>query len=153
MFSSKFEDDYRKTVTKYIADHPDSPAKIQIVTGDPQFTYFARFQLALLAKTRYVALLDDDTIPSGKMAFRNMFHTACLKSNAYLGMYGMKGHIISPYQNGGQHQYASFFEHMPERIVGADVVGGLWFMKREWIKFMFIEDPITISTGEDVHLT
>ncbi|KAJ3252186.1 hypothetical protein HK103_001797 [Boothiomyces macroporosus] len=154
VFSSPYEGEYRKIIDEYKSKNlTDVP--IHLITGGPQFTYFARFQVALLAPTKYVALLDDDVIPEGIHAFRNMLHTFNLQSNEYYGMYGCKGHVINTEQLEKEQSeyYYNYFTHEPNTIEMADVVGGLWFMKREWVKYMFIEDPITIATAEDFQIT
>ncbi|KAJ3308216.1 hypothetical protein HDV04_001610 [Boothiomyces sp. JEL0838] len=153
-FSSPFESEYRKLIDEYNASGK-TKIPIHLITGAPQFTYFARFQVGLLAPTKYVAIFDDDVIPEGVHAFRNMLHTFNLESNDYYGMYGCKGHVINTEQKTLEQSeyYYNYFTHEPKHIEQADVVGGLWFMKREWVKFMFVEDPITYATGEDFQLT
>ncbi|KAJ3317623.1 hypothetical protein HDV06_001355 [Boothiomyces sp. JEL0866] len=153
-FASPKEEEFRQIVNDYKAT-TNCTIPVHLITGAPQFTYFGRFQIGLLAPTKYVAIFDDDVIPEGIHAFRNMLHTFNLESNEYYGMYGIKGHVIVGEQAGTEQSeyYANHFTHEPGKIEGADVVGGLWFMKREWIKFMFVEDPITISTGEDIQIT
>ncbi|KAJ3269291.1 hypothetical protein HDV01_001620 [Terramyces sp. JEL0728] len=153
-FSSPFEREYRQIIDDYNSKNLTN-IPIHLITGGPQFTYFARFQVALLASTKYVALLDDDVIPEGIHAFRNMLHTFNLQSNEYYGMYGCKGHVINTEQSALEQSeyYYNYFTHEPNVIEMADVVGGLWFMKREWVKYMFIEDPITLATAEDFQIT
>lgn len=157
VFSSPHEEEYRKIIQDYKLTHEkDSLPPIHFISGGPQFTYFARFQLALLAKTKYVALFDDDVIPVGKNVFHNMLHTINLPNQEYFGMFGCKGHVSLPQpdpKNFAHAHYTSTFTHEPSKIEEADIVGGLWFVRKEWIKFMFIEDPITIASGEDIHLT
>lgn len=41
--------------------------RVKFIAGDPQFKYFGRFALALMAKTPHVFLLDDDSIPGAKV--------------------------------------------------------------------------------------
>ncbi|KAJ3317621.1 hypothetical protein HDV06_001353 [Boothiomyces sp. JEL0866] len=153
-FSTPYEAEYRRLIDEFKASGK-TQIPVHLITGAPQFTYFARFQAGLLAPTKYVAIFDDDVIPEGIHAFRNMLHTFNLESNEYYGMYGCKGHVINTEQKTLEQSeyYYNYFTHEPKIIEEADVVGGLWFMKRDWVKFMFVEDPITIATGEDFQIT
>lgn len=38
-------------------------------------------------------------------------------------------------------------------LTEADVVGGFWAIRQEWVRLLFRETPITWYTGEDYHLT
>lgn len=57
-----------KVVAEYQAKDADGrKGRVKFVAGDPQFKYFGRFALAILAKTPHVLLLDDDSIPGARV--------------------------------------------------------------------------------------
>lgn len=154
-FASPHEKNYTIILDDFLKQKKTS-IPIRIIKGDVQVSYFGRFQMALLAKTKFIAIFDDDVIPEGKNVFSNMLHTFNIKNGKYRGLYGCKGHAITMQISKTKKfadTYGNTFDHEPEKIILADVVGGLWFMKREWIKFMFIEDPITTSTSEDMQIS
>lgn len=118
-----------------------------IIYSTKNFKFHARFALALLAKTKYVAIFDDDTIP-GKDWFKN-----CLDSiKRFDGIYGTTGVIYQsnqylPNVKVGWNGYKN-----PE-IAQVDLVGHAWFFKKEHLKYMFYEEPLTWDTGEDIQFS
>jgi UDP-N-acetylglucosamine 2-epimerase (non-hydrolysing) len=67
-FASEHVDEFRKIVDEYQAKDPQGrKGRVKFVAGDPQFKYFGRFALALMAKTPHVLLLDDDSIPGARV--------------------------------------------------------------------------------------
>ena len=38
-----------------------------------------------------------------------------------------------------------------KEIVEVDLVGHAWFFKKEWLKYLWIEEPLTWENGEDIH--
>ena len=59
-FASAHEGAFRAIIEGYKAR---GEKRVKFVAGDPQFKYFGRFALAIMAKTPHVLLLDDDSIP------------------------------------------------------------------------------------------
>lgn len=117
----------------------------KIIKSDTNFKYHARFALGLLAQTEYVAYFDDDTIPGNKW-FENCMNTmeetpgilggagVVLKSRAYYDHFRMGW----PTQN--------------EKTAPVDLVGHAWFLKREYLNYMWMETPYTLDNGEDIQL-
>ena len=55
-------------IAEYQGRDPEGrKGRIKFVAGDPQFKYFGRFALAIMAKTPHVLLLDDDSIPGTRV--------------------------------------------------------------------------------------
>lgn len=106
--------------------------------------FHGRFTAALLARTEYVAMLDDDIIP-GKRWFEN-----CIKSikecNGILGGSGVtiKTKSYQPYSKTGWNGIQS------NGIERVDLVGHAWFFKQEWAKYMWYEKPVSWDNGEDI---
>jgi len=107
--------------------------------------FHGRFAAALLAKTEYVALLDDDIIP-GTRWFENCVDSI-EKCNGILGGSGVtikaKG-----YQQHVKHGWNGNIK--PLQITRVDLVGHAWFMKTEWLKYMWYEKPFSWDNGEDI---
>lgn len=115
---------------------------------DKNLGVWARFAYALNAKTEYVCVIDDDTIP-GRKWFEN-----CINSiQKTPGLYGTRG---LRFRNG------SYFEHdvlgwesKNEQIEQVDIVGHAWCFRREWLAAYWSELPppnFTVA-GEDIHFS
>jgi hypothetical protein len=116
---------------------------IHIIVGDPQLSYWARFQLALQVKTKYVVIVDDDCVP-GKQFLSSVLY---MMHTQYHGLYGIKGnrYVDSKFHISGQKS--------GDYLQEVDVVGGMWIAKSSWIKYMFYEEPISWLTSEDSQLS
>ncbi|EFC41069.1 predicted protein [Naegleria gruberi] len=110
--------------------------------GEMQLKYFGRFQLALQSPTKYIAVFDDDCIPE-KRFLEAAIHT--INTNNYRGILGTKGTPTA-------EDYFYGPVSGSEQIIEVDVVGGSWFMEREWVKLLFREKMFSWATGEDWHL-
>jgi len=110
---------------------------------------WARFAFALNAKTEYICVFDDDTIP-GSMWFENCLNTM----KTHEGLLGSIGLI-----------YQSENSYLPNHRVGwanpnnkpeqVDIVGHSWFFKREWLSTYWMELPPNgfDVVGEDMHFS
>ncbi len=111
------------------------------------FSFFGRFAFALLAQTEYVAIFDDDTIPGNKW-FENCLN--CMKTHP--GILGASGVIFQDLNN--YLKSISFGTHTKNNnILQVDLVGHSWFIKKEWLKYMWMEEPYSYENGEDFHLS
>jgi hypothetical protein len=110
---------------------------------------WARFAFALNAKTEYIAMFDDDTIP-GTMWIENCLNT--MKSHE--GLLGSIGLVLdSP--NGYRPHTRHGWAEPNEKVVECDIVGHAWFFKREWLATYWRElPPIDVTlVGEDMHFS
>jgi len=109
--------------------------------------YFGRFSLAMMARTEFVAFFDDDTIP-GNMWFENCVNTHS-QVNGILGGVGLVHH------NDNQYGYHTRFgwPSYNEQVVKVDLVGHAWFVKKDYLRYVWFEEPVTYETGEDMHLS
>jgi len=118
---------------------------------------WARFAFALNAKSKYVCIFDDDTIP-GQRWLEN-----CLKTMAERkGLLGTVGlHYPNPLP--AEHPQCSYYEPYvrygwvnpnPE-VKQVDLVGHAWFFEREWLSYYWRElpDPKYKLCGEDMHFS
>ncbi len=116
----------------------------RVFKNNYNWKYFGRFSAAMLAKTKYIALFDDDTIPGTKW-FEN-----CIDSmNTKEGIMGGAGVVLKHdiYQDHNRFGWSS----KNKEIVEVDLVGHAWFFKKEWLKYLWIEEPLTWENGEDIH--
>ncbi|CAF1120227.1 unnamed protein product, partial [Brachionus calyciflorus] len=115
---------------------------LNVNKGEMQLKYFGRFQIALQSKTKYIVIFDDDCIPQ-KRFFEACLHT--INTVEYRGILGTKG---TPWSE--NHFYGPVSGS--NTITEIDVVGGSWFMEREWVKLMFRDKMLTWETGEDFQI-
>jgi hypothetical protein len=111
---------------------------------------WARFAYALNAKTEYICIFDDDTIP-GDMWFENCLTT--LKTHeGLLGTIGLIYNTSNSYRPNTRFGWADINNPEPIRV---DIVGHAWFFKREWLSAYWRElPPIGLTTvGEDMHFS
>lgn len=106
--------------------------------------FFGRFTLPLLCKTPYIALFDDDVIP-GKLWFKNCIDTM----QTHNGILGTTGVILQKYGYSGCAKTGWNMNPSPTTNM-VDLVGHGWFFKREWTKYMWLEDPPSWDNGEDM---
>lgn len=120
---------------------------IKAVYCNYNFKFHGRFAFALLAKTKYVAIFDDDTVP-GKRWFENCLNTM----KTHPGILGTTGVILKsnqyhPYQKVGWNSLKS---NMPIEV---DLVGHAWFLEKDVLRYLWYEDPISWENGEDMQLS
>ena len=119
-------------------------------TSNTNLGVWARFAFALNAKTEYICIFDDDTIP-GDMWFENCIET--MKTNeGLLGTVGLIYDTPNGYRPNTRFGWADI--NNPETIM-VDIVGHAWFFKREWLSAYWRElPPINLTTvGEDMHFS
>lgn len=131
--------------------------KIPGVYANYNFGVWARFYFALNAKSTYVCVFDDDTVP-GKRWLENCLNTIKEKE-------GVLGTVGALYLNPLPPEHSSFFEHYirfgwpetgnNEKTVQVDWLGHSWFFKKKWLTYMFRELPDEKYNicGEDMHLS
>jgi hypothetical protein len=112
------------------------------------FKFHGRFAYALLARTEYVAVFDDDTIP-GNMWFENCLKT--METNP--GILGTTGVILHTNTGYARHSKVGWNGHKNTEPTEVDLVGHAWFFKREWLKYFWMEEPLSWDNAEDIHLS
>ena len=117
----------------------------RVVTCSDNAHVHARFALALTATTEFVALFDDDALP-GANWFANCLRTM-RQTPGILGTAGVRVAGVS-YRNGER-----FGWHAPcTQTVEVDLVGHAWFLRTEWVKYLFFAPAVIGSNGEDIEL-
>lgn len=110
---------------------------------------WARFAFALNAKTEYICIFDDDTIPGSKW-FENCLNTM----KTHEGLLGTIGLIYDRPNNYMPHIRVGWDN--PNNVpVMVDIVGHAWFFKREWLTAYWRELPPNgfEFVGEDMHFS
>lgn len=96
---------------------------------------WGRFDFARTAKSRYVCLFDDDTIP-GSRWLENCHYQSQLNK----GVYGTNGVVIKNY-DGYPIDLHSFinvgWKYPNSEIKEVDFVGHSWFLETKWLEYMF----------------
>lgn len=120
---------------------------IKIAYCNYNFKFHGRFAFALLAKTEYVAIFDDDCIP-GSRWFEN-----CLESiKKCNGIIGTTGVVLN--SNDYEDSYKiGYNATLNDNLEEVDLVGHAWFFKREWLQYMWYEYPISWENGEDIQFS
>ena len=120
----------------------------KIILCDHNYKFHGRFSAALLARTKYVAIFDDDTMPGTKW-FEN-----CLESmNKKPGIYGASGVVLHSDQYTPNHKVGWNGAFVNEEIVEVDLVGHAWFLERDVLKYLWMESPYSWDNGEDMQLS
>lgn len=124
--------------------------------------YFGRFSIATLASSKYLYILDDDVIPS--LCWLEICMSLCDKLNAIISSSGRiipknnffpeliaNEHHINKYFV-GDNDNSSLVNLCPENTY-VDFGCNSWFLKTEWLHHFWSIKPITMLTGEDIHLS
>ena len=135
----------------------DITEKIPTALSNVNMGVWARFAYALNAKSEYICMFDDDMVP-GKLWLENCTNTIG-KVNGLLGAVGLL------YTNPQSPNNCSYYEpykrygwipHGQSNIpVQVDLVGHVWFFKREWLSYFWRElpNPKYFNCGEDMHFS
>jgi len=117
----------------------------RIVTSSENTHFHARFALAMTAASEFVAVFDDDSIP-GPNWFAN-----CLETMAGTpGILGTAGIVLHGQGYGERTMHG--WQRPNDVTVEVDLVGQAWFLRREWLPYLFLRPPVTGTNGEDIEL-
>jgi hypothetical protein len=124
-------------------------AELKSAISNENWGVWARFYYALNAKTKYVCVFDDDTIP-GSRWFENCLET--IKTNR--GLLGTIGLIFNDQDN--YHNHTRYGWANPNKDTKqVDIVGHSWFFEREYLTAFSREFPLldVKICGEDIHFS
>ena len=118
--------------------------------GNANLGVWARFAFALTAKTKYVCIFDDDTVPGNRW-----IENCILTNKQHRGLQGTIG-VVFDSDFGYAGPYHRIGWDGPNEEVGeADIVGHSWFFERELLTAFWRElpDPKFDRVGEDIHFS
>lgn len=150
---------HNATGTPAIQPNIDVMEHSKTAYSNTNFGVWARFAYALNAKSDYVCIFDDDTIP-GSEWFANCLDTMA-RSEALLGTIGVL-YVDPPAPESSACSYhtnmikVGWYETgNNDHRVRVDFVGHAWFFKREWLSTFWRElpDPSMNLCGEDMHFS
>lgn len=107
--------------------------------------YNGRFAAAMLARTKYIAIIDDDTMPGSKW-FENCLNVI-KTTDCILGGVGV---ILNSPQYYG-HTRVGWCSNNEETLP-VDLAGHSWFCSRDTLQYFWREMPPE-ETGEDIHFS
>jgi hypothetical protein len=132
-------------------EFPPSSNQLTKAVCNDNLGVWARFAFALNARTEWICVFDDDTIP-GNRWFENCLET--MKTHeGLLGTVGIRIHGdvgMYPLRRYGWADYNN------ESTMEVDYVGHSWFFKREWLSHFWRELPPKehdMLVGEDMHFS
>lgn len=118
---------------------------IKYFFADPNQKFHFRFAIALLAKTEYIAFFDDDTIP-GPLWYQNCIDTI----NRHDCLCVSSGRIFN---KSTKSCYDIGWMSKNEDDVRVDFGGHAWFLKAEYLKYMWYGNILEQNNGEDIQLS
>lgn len=118
--------------------------------GNSNLGVWSRFAFALMAKTKYVCVFDDDTVPG------NRWLENCYEHNKVnRGLYGTVGIVFESPRGYNGPYYRVGWPSANDTLEKVDMVGHSWFFERELLTAFWRElpDPKFIRCGEDIHFS
>lgn len=143
----KNQSDSNKHQLRYIMEVLGKYPEIKVIDSHHNFKYHGRFALAQLARTEYIAIIDDDMFPDRKW-FAN-----CLTSiKTCDGIMGGMGVVLTGDGYLPNRKYG-WYDHRSTQIQRVDVCCQSWFFRKKWLKYLWYEEPITWENGEDIQFS
>ena len=120
-------------------------------TGNHNFGVWARFGYALNCKSKYICILDDDTIPGERW-----LENCIVSSREKRGLYGTIGLIYKSSETYLGAQRVGWDGINNTETMKVDIVGHAWFFEREMLSTFWRELPAPDDikyVGEDMHFS
>lgn len=120
------------------------------VISNHNFGVWARFAYALNCKSKYICIIDDDTIP-GERWIENCINSFENKP----GLYGTIGLIYKSSKSYLGAQRVGWDGINNDEIMEVDIVGHSWFFSKDMLSLFWreIPDPNDVYVGEDMHFS
>lgn len=120
---------------------------VKIFDCNFNWSFYGRFAAAVMVRTKFVSILDDDTIP-GPHWYKNCLETFSL-SPGIIGGAGINLESVTGYR-------PNIRKGWPEpnnKIDEVDLVGHAWFLPADYIReYMWRKEPLWTNC-EDMHLS
>lgn len=111
---------------------------IYIISSDYNTKYWGRYAIASICNTEYILMMDDDIIP-GKQWIENCFRMNQTENCIVCG----NGRDINNIEAIGD---SGRVDKDTQMAFG----GHSWFFRKEWVKYILNEKPVSLYTGEDI---
>lgn len=123
---------------------------ILMAQANCNFGVWGRFSFALLAKSNFVLMLDDDTIP-GTRWLENCLSNFAEEPGLY-GTIGIRFNSILGYDG---YQEKIGWDNPNSSRERVDIIGHSWFFPKEYLSLFWrdIPDPLPRFVGEDIHFS
>ena len=124
------------------------------IVSNQDFGSWGRFIAALNARTKYICVIDDDTIPG------NRWLENCLSTiKTHRGILSTRGTIMNKgldlrYPAPGSYEAIGWCS-ANEEVTRVDMCCHSWFFEKTWLRAFFAEMPenLPMRYGEDTHLS
>lgn len=121
----------------------------RVIISNSNWPFWGRFALGNLARTGYVAFLDDDILPQPRW-FENCLNTI---NNGHDGILGGSG-VILPLEGGySSKNKVGWNGRKFKQTVAVDLVNNTWFMRKKHLQYIWREEPYFWDNGENIHLS
>lgn len=117
-----------------------------IIQSNVNFKYHGRFSVGLLAKTKYLAYFDDDTVPGPKW-FENCINTLEQYPGTILGGAG-----ITCLSNRYMQHRRDGWPRPTDEATETDLIGHAWFFEKKKLYNLWSQEPPSLENGEDMQL-
>jgi hypothetical protein len=124
------------------------------IVSNQDFGSWGRFIAALNARTKYICVIDDDTIP-GNRWLENCLNTV----KTHKGILSTRGTIMNKgldlrYPAPGSYEAIGWCS-ANEEVTRVDMGCHSWFFEKTWLRAFFAEMPeiLPMRYGEDTHLS
>jgi len=118
----------------------------KVIRNDFNWKFYGRFTVAMMARTKYIAMFDDDTIP-GERWFENCHNTIKINNGILVG----NGISVTSDRYVGRVLVGWTTQN--EKTIEVDLGGHAWFFETKWLRFLWLEKPFTIENGEDIQFS
>ncbi len=126
-----------------------SPVVDRVVVSNANFSFWARFALAQMARTPWVAIYDDDVAPGSR------WHESCLATAraGHDGILGGSG-VVLPASGGYSSKHkVGWNGHQYPTATEVDLVGHAWMIPKRLVHAIWLEAPPSWDNGEDIHFS
>lgn len=121
----------------------------RVIVSNSNWKFWGRFALANMVRTPYICLFDDDILPQTNW-LKNCLDTYATGLDGILGGSG----VLLPAEGGySSKNKVGWNGHHVNEATRVDLVGHAWFFKKEHLKYMWQEQPMSWENGEDIHLS
>jgi glycosyltransferase involved in cell wall biosynthesis len=119
---------------------------IVLIESSKNFMYHSRFAAAQLARTEFIAVMDDDMFPAPAW-----LHTCYSHILIEDGIYGGRGVVLNDGRYMGRTDlFSNRYEDQGKSR--AHVVMQSWFMRKKNLKYLWYEEPLRWDNGEDIQM-